>query len=68
MASMAEFSKKVKRRMEEKDYSASELSRRAELDRSTVSRILAGKHSSISIETLQKIARALDVSPAKLVF
>jgi transcriptional regulator with XRE-family HTH domain len=57
---------RIKEIAEEKDISQSKLSRLADIGYSTVRRIFDDPYCSISIDTLNKIARALNVPALSL--
>ena len=58
---------RIRELREGRDWSQSELARRSGVPSPTISRIEAGKTAGISFETLEKLAKALEVHPAALI-
>lgn len=58
------FSSRIEDEMNRLGISAAELAKRADVDRTTIYRILKNKNSSVSIDTVKKIAKALKAEPA----
>ena len=48
-------------------WSQAELARKSGVPQATISRIEAGKTAGISFDTLEKLAKALEVHPAALI-
>ena len=59
------FGKAVRRRRRELDFSQEELAERAELHRTYISDIERGERNP-SLENIEKLAKALDISVARL--
>lgn len=57
----------VRAMREAKGWSQGELAERAGVTRATVNRIEMGRTRSIDLDTLEKLARALDVAPGLLI-
>lgn len=64
---MLELGKKIKKLRTEKDYSARELSERSGVARSLISQLETGKRQSTGMDTVDRIARALDVPLSYLI-
>ena len=58
---------RIRELREGRDWSQSELARRSGVPSPTISRIEAGKTAGISFETLENLAKALEVHPAALI-
>jgi DNA-binding Xre family transcriptional regulator len=58
---------KVKEVAEEKGYNMSSLSRKSDVHFNTIKRIFKEPNRPVGIETLEKIAKALDVKIANLI-
>jgi DNA-binding Xre family transcriptional regulator len=58
---------KVKEVAEEKGYNMSSLSRKSDVHFNTIKRIFKEPNRPVGIETLEKIAKALDVKIADLI-
>lgn len=59
---MIDIGKQIKNLRKEKNYSAAELSDRSGVARSLISQLETGKRQSANIDTLDRLAKALDVS------
>lgn len=57
----------VKELREANDLTQGELAKRARVSRATVNRIENGRPKSIDLDVLERIAKALGVSPAALI-
>ena len=66
MAVMAETRLRVSELLKERGMSASELMRRSGLSWTTIQPIAAGEASNPELDTLEKIARALEVKVSDL--
>jgi transcriptional regulator with XRE-family HTH domain len=58
---------RLQNELSRKNWTASELADRAKINRSTMSRILAGKVPGVSLDTIEKLAKALRIPPATLI-
>lgn len=61
---MLELGKKIKELRNKKDFSARELSERSGVARSLISQLETGKRQSTGMDTVCRLAKALDVSPS----
>ncbi|HVJ50328.1 helix-turn-helix transcriptional regulator [Desulfitobacterium sp.] len=59
---MLELGKKIKELRKNKNYSARELSERSGVARSLISQLETGKRQSTSMDTVYRLAKALDVT------
>jgi transcriptional regulator with XRE-family HTH domain len=62
---LAAFGQNVRKRREARDFTQEVLAERAELDRTYISDIERGTRN-LGIENVVRLAKALDISPAKL--
>jgi transcriptional regulator with XRE-family HTH domain len=65
--SMSKFGTNLKRLMKKKKLTGSQVAVMAQVDRSTISRILAGKTNTVSLDTVEKLASAFKVRAASLI-
>lgn len=65
---MLSFGKRVAKEMSRMGLTGAQLAEKAKVDRTTVYRILSAKNASVSIETIEKISKALKTEPSALMF
>lgn len=64
---MSNISKNIKKMRETKEFSQEKLARLADVANNTVIKIEAGKNQNPTLDTLKKIAKALEISVDDLI-